>query len=184
MDGIRGKGTYKAAYGGNTAYRKWLKKYKDKKYKLPQKVHGYVLKDFGLALMNLMLFNNFEFKVPHRLGTMRVLKKKASPKLDSNGIFDKKSLPIDYGASQKMWKEIYPNLTRKEINALPNKKYVYYTNEHTNGYIMKLYWIKTYCQIKNKSIYSFKLSRDLQIYMGQIIKNNPQLDFYEPKSII
>lgn len=183
MNGIRGEGNYKSSFGGNTGYRYWKKKYKAKKYNLPQKVHGYILKDFGIALMNLMLFSNLEFKVPHRLGNFRVLKTKASPKLTEDGKFDKKSLPIDYGTSQKMWKEMYPNLTRAEINALPNKKYAYYTNEHTNGYIMKFHWIKMLCSVKNNKIYSFKLSRDLQIYMGQIIKSNPQLDFYEPNYI-
>lgn len=181
MDKIRGEGVYKVAFGGNTGYKYWRKKYKSKNYNIPQKVHGYILKDFGIALMNLMLFSNLEFKVPHKLGYFRVLKSKKIPKLDAEGKFDKKSLPIDYGASQKMWKEMYPELTRAEINALPNKRYVYYTNEHTNGYIMKLHWLKSFCGVKNNKIYSFKLSRDLQIYMAQIIKNNPQLDFYEPK---
>lgn len=171
---------YRIVFGSNTAYRKWLTK-GYRKSGISQKIHGEIMKDFAYAIIDLMLYKNFEFKMPYRLGYLYMHKIKNKIKLTKDGELNKKSLIIDYGASYKMWKGMYPELTRQEIFAIPNKKYVYHLNEHTDGYVIKVYWDKTVCRVKNQRVYSFKLMKTIRLYTAKVIKENPNLDFYIKK---
>lgn len=172
---------YNANYRANTGYRLWLKTFKKTTggYDVSQAVHGLVMKDFALAIINLMLFKNFEFRMPYRLGYLTVRKNKIVPKLDNDGKFIKSSMPIDFGACYKLWNEMYPGKTRQELSEIKDKPLVYYWNEHTDGYIMRIFWDKRVTKVKNSSIYSFKPVRNIQLYIGGVILNNPQLDFYK-----
>lgn len=165
---------------GNKIYREWCKQ-GNRKLKIPQSVHGKILKEFAFALVDLMLFHNFEFRMPARLGYLYIRKYKVAPRLDKDGNFDKKSLPIDFGATNKLWAELYPGLTKKELKAIPNKKVVYFLNSHTNGYIMKIMWDKQVNRVRNSKPYLFRPVRAIKAYMAKIIKENPQLEFYERK---
>lgn len=170
---------YNADYSSNTGYKLWKKS--NKKLNISQRVHGYIMKDFATAIMNLMLTKNFEFRIPYRLGYLAVRKFRAKPKFDDKGNLKKGGLPIDYGATHKLWQQLYPGLSREEIYKIPNKKLVYYVNEHTDGYIMKVAWDRRTVRVKNYKVYSIRIIRALQVYMGGVLKANPGLEFYELK---
>jgi hypothetical protein len=171
---------YNNTKGGNTGYNLW-KKLGNRKKNIPQRIHGLILRDFGIAVLNLILYKNFEFRFPYKLGYLVLRKIKKTPKLTPEGKFDKKSLPIDFGSSYKLWLQQYPGLSRAEINKIPNKKHVYHLNEHSDGYMFKFFWDKKGSSVKNHRIYTFKLTKPMSGYAGKVIKENPQLDFYEVK---
>ena len=170
---------YNADFSANTAYKIWKKVHR--KLNIPQRVHGYIMKDFSIAIMNLMLTKNFEFRMPYRLGYLAIRKFRPKPKFDETGNLKKGGLPIDYGATQKLWVQQYPGLSREEIYNIPNKKLVYYNNLHTDGYLMKVVWDKKTVKVRNYKIYSIKLIKALRLYMGGVLKANPNLEFYELK---
>ena len=97
--------------------------------------------------------DNLPFKMPCRLGVLRVKKSKMNYK-------DKNKLKVD-------WK------TSKEAN-----KIVYHLNDHTNGYKFRFWWEKR-GPIKNLSVYSFTPIREYKRLLSSILKDkNRTIDYF------
>lgn len=111
---------------------------------------------FNKIIGNKIIKESFEFKLPFRLGSIRIKAEKQKIKFKENGKVDKSKTSIDWGATWKMWYEQFPHLSYKEIQAEPNKTSLVHTNEHSNGYIMRWFWDKRLSNTKNQSAYIFK----------------------------
>jgi len=111
--------------------------------------------EFNERVSDAIIRESFEFKMPYRIGSLRIKANKQKI-IVNNGKVDTQKMAIDWGSSHKMWEAEYPNLTRKEIMAIPGKKVLVYTNDHSNGYIMKWYWDRRLSNVKNQSLYMFK----------------------------
>lgn len=127
--------------------------------------------EFNRIIANKIITKSFEFKLPFRLGSLRIKSEKQSIEL-INGKVNTKKMAIDWGASHKMWKDMYPDKTYREIMDIPNKKVLVHTNEHSNGYIMSWQWDKRLSNTKNQSLYFFrpvkgKYDKDRDIYFGR-----------------
>ena len=77
------------------------------------------------------LENNFEFRMPGRLGYIRIRKKLAIPKVINGKLFSN-HLGVDYKATKELWKEKYPGKTLKELKNIENKPLIKYLNDHTD----------------------------------------------------
>lgn len=142
---------------------------------LPKEVFWRVWKEFVEARMKMVIYDNLEFYLPYRLGSLRVRVGQKALRIDKNGNL---KYAIDYGASVKLWKEMYPDLTIEEIKKIPNKKKVYFTNEHTDGKILYWYWDKITCNFKNKSAYKIELIREWKRMLAHRVKKVKKIDYY------
>lgn len=125
-----------------------------------------------------LVTDSMQFKIPFRLGTLSITKNKLKIKIKDNKVQTNK-LKVDYGATWKYWNEIYPGKTRNEIKEIPNKVVIYYTNDHTNGYIMKWRWIKRGAKAVNIKAYSFKPTKYNRLFLAKHIKDeNRENDYY------
>lgn len=111
--------------------------------------------DFNKRLSHKIITESLEFKMPYRAGNLRIQSKKRSIKF-RDGKVDTVAMGIDWPSSHKMWREMYPDKTYKEIMAIPHKKVLVYTNDHSNGYVMRWFWDRRLSNMKNQSAYVFK----------------------------
>ena len=100
---------------------------------------GQVLKDFFEEVHGLIIKENYFFKLPFRLGYLRISKNKLS-----TGMYEKRKVNF---------------YKTKELNTV-----VRFTNKHTSGYYFFFDWIKNvaYCKFINRYYYTFKAVRDEQ----------------------
>lgn len=147
----RGEGNYKKDYGSNDVY----KKYKEDvipELQVDKKLFRKICDDFNRMLIEEILLNSEEVRLPYRLGTVRI--KKSKMKYD-----DKNKLKIDWAASRKLGKRIY------------------HLNDHTGGYKYRFYWTKGI--IKNITAYSFIPTRTNTRTLASILKDkNRELDYF------
>ena len=92
-----------------------------------------VLDDINLALRNELIYDTFDLKLPHRMGVIGIRKYNLSPYINKEGKLVN-PLPVDWGATWKLWRE--------DEEAYKEKKIVRYYNKHTKGYVILWVYIK------------------------------------------
>jgi hypothetical protein len=173
----RGKRKVIADYKTDDIYKFYKQKYGDEA--LSRKAFMKILKETLPELVKLMIFENFEFSMPARLGTMRIKKKLVEPKLDENGDLDVRSLSVNYKKTKELWEELYPDKTPEEIKEIKDKPLVRELNEHTDGYRFIWYWDRLTCNIPNQSAYSIDMTRTYDRQLSNAAKTIKNLDYYE-----
>ena len=129
---------------------------KESKYgKIDLQTYSKICQDFNKRVVNKVIKESFEFKVPFGLGYLRIKSTKPRLKIKDGKILAHK-MAINWKASKELWARLYPDKTWDEIKATPNKKLVIFTNEHTDGQVMRWYWNKRLSIFKNQSLYMFK----------------------------
>ena len=83
---------------------------------LPKSVVREVYKKLFPAIVKMMVFDTLDFRMPSRLGYIRVKKKLVEPKLDENGNLDARRLSIDWKKTKKLWLKLYPG--KKQLHML------------------------------------------------------------------
>lgn len=117
-----------------------------------------VNRDFNKILRDLLVEEGFEWNMFGNIGRLAVYKYKPEIKRREDG---RLSLPINAKATGKLWKE-KPELKKK--------KYVYHLNEHSDGYVCKIFWVRH--QIKtslhHRNLMMFIPSREFKrmVYRG------------------
>jgi len=124
-------------------------------------VFGGVWDSFIDKVMVEVMEKGHRFTMPERMGMMYIGKYKPNL-LKKDGTLNKKSLRTDMYETKQLWKK-HPELYRK--------KYVYYTNEHTFGYVMKMHWNKYICNVRNKRIYQFYPTKARKTELAKAIKD-------------
>jgi len=125
--------------------------------------------DVNKEIMTEMILHNRFFKLPFRLGTIMILKLKPEPKFKKNGTL---SLPIDYKATNKLWKD--------DAVAKENRKFVYHRNLHTGGYLMHFKWVKSGTNVRNIKGYRFSPVKGAKRELVAALKDTlVKVDFYE-----
>jgi hypothetical protein len=152
----------------------------DKKnpYYLSKAQYGKIIKRFNEEITDLMLYDAFIFVLPFGLGEVSIRKKKVEAYIDSEGVY-RNPLPVDYKATKELHKV---DSAAKEEN-----KKVYYNNEHSSDFVIKLYYDKTVVtKYQNINSYFVKTPRTLKERMTEVMKNKFHLfDFYElPKNFL
>lgn len=169
----RGRSKVTADYTLADSYKAYIDNLADKrsKYNVSRTVYTAICKEMNEAIFKLMVDDNFEFRLPSRMGIQRVKKWKPVPKFDEKGELITTNLPVDWKATMQLWKE------DKECKEA--KQLVFHTNTHTNGYKCKWYWSKKICNVANKTVYQFIPSRDMKRYLAKRVKEDKSLNFYE-----
>lgn len=141
-------------------------------YKLSSKEYSDILKDLNDGIINMIILENFEFKMPFGLGTLSMVQKKVKFKLDHKGELNTKNLAVNYKETIALW--------NKDENARLNKSLIFHTNEHTNGNRMIYYWSKKVSKCSGLNAYGFLACRSVKRKPGAFLKDpDKKLTFFE-----
>lgn len=133
------------------SYKLYKREYKD----IDKRLYLDIAYELMITISDMVIRESLEYKLPSRLGSVRI--RKSIPKLKiKNGKIDLNKNIKDWDATWKYWNSQYPGLSRKEIKAIKGKKVIFQTNKHTNGEVMRWYWDKLTCKVINHKIYCFK----------------------------
>lgn len=122
---------------------------------LDERTFKEVLYELNRTVSELIIKESFEYKMPHRLGFLRIKKTKMRLKL-KEGRIDVTRNMVNWKATLDYWEEKYGTRDKKVLKEIPDKKRIFQTNEQTNGEIMRWYWDKKFTNNKNKTVYLFK----------------------------
>lgn len=172
----RGPGKNPADYKFAEIFAFYKETYKDTA--LPKDVVRKLYSKLFPAIVKLMVFENLDYRMPSRLGYIRVKKKLREPKLYENGDLDTRGLAINWKATKKLWQKIYPDKTAEEIKAVEGKPLVRELNEDNGGYRLMWYWDKSTSAAKNQNAYYINLSRSNDQILSKGVRFN-NLNFYE-----
>lgn len=142
------------------------------------KTFSNVIKEYNDRIMNAIIYENLEFRMPFRLGYIRIQRRRLTP-FEKDGKIVKQHIMPDWKKTLEYWKKIYPNKTVDEIKKIPNKKILRYLNEHTNGYSARFYWDKKISNVKNQSCYIFKATRTAKENLASYIKKTGKIEYFE-----
>jgi hypothetical protein len=145
----------------NVSYVQWLR----------------ICKKFNQRVMAGIL-QGYVFKMPYRLGSIGVVQTKKKIRFKEDGTLDPRNLVINWEKTYILWKQLYPDCVKKsDYKKYKDKPLLYYTNEHTDGRVMKFHWKKKGSSMKNKSVYSFTPSFNITQELGKLIFNNPNIQY-------
>lgn len=140
------------------------------KYYLTRKEYSKILDLFNIGVRELMIYDNFEYKLPARLGYLLVTKKKITPYIGKDGEY-KNPLPVNWKETLALWEE--------DSNAKIAKKLIRYDNKHFNGNLAKWTHSKKTAIFTWKSAYAFVACRTAKTMLGAaILDTNINVDYY------
>jgi len=123
-------------------------KSKPKKERVELKDFKNIQNDYVKFFMD-KIFEGETMMLPCRFGSIRIKGKKRVIKRDAEGRIN--NLPVDWKATKAYWEE-FPE-------AKEQRKRLFFSNEHTDGYSYKFLWSKKDAYFKNKFMYYITLSR-------------------------
>jgi hypothetical protein len=131
-------------------------------YSIDRGVYTRIIGDFNSAISEAIMFDNFEYKLPARMGTLSIKKKKRKVYFLEDGTMVNR-MPIDWKSTLELWSE--------DEESKEQKKLLRHTNEHTNGYIPFWYLNVHTGNFTNKTVYKFKSTRTNKRALAQILKD-------------
>jgi hypothetical protein len=172
----RGSRRILANYKMTEIYNFYKEQYGDEA--LPkEKVHEIYKKLFP-EIVKLMVFENLDYRMPARLGYIRVKKKEVGPKIDKNGNLDTRKLSVDWKKTKRLWEKLYPEKTAEEIKLVEGKPVVREMNEHSGDCRLYWQWDKLTSNLRNQSAYFLNMVRDADNVLSHAVKMNKNINFY------
>jgi hypothetical protein len=148
----RGPGRLKSDYVLRDAYKHYVS-ITEVGLRVDLKTYIKVCLEANQLISNEILDSSETIKLPARMGHLSIKKSK---------------LQLGYTKLMVDWKS--SNLIGKRV---------YHLNDHRQGYKYRFYWVKRDCNAANKTAYSFTPARTLKRRLAHILKNEPQIDYYE-----
>jgi hypothetical protein len=141
-------------------------------YDIKAKLYGEVLRELNSRIFDLIILENFEFKLPYSLGKLSMVQKKVKIKLDENGELKTKNLAVNYKATNELW--------RNDEEARKNKTLIFHTNEHSDGNRMSYMWSKKGAKCQGLESYYFLACRTIKRKPSKFLSDpDLKLMFYE-----
>lgn len=135
-------------YGMVDYYKFYNKNYS---YKVDKKIYNNIISDLNKFIALEVVDNADEFILPHRVGNIKVVKRKQGVKLLPNNIVINNS-PPNWDATKKLWEH--------DEEAKIKKILVKHNNSHTGGYVYSIKHDKYNATFTNKTVMLFKATRD------------------------
>ena len=129
-----------------------------------------VVSDFNLCIREKMANEGYEFPI-YGFGVIGVYKKKHKIKKLDNGKFN---LPVNWPKTYELW--------NSNPKAKAEKKFVYNLNEHTDGYKVRIMWVRKRCTSRVTAAHLYTFATVLRfrraVYLA-IMNNNAIENYYE-----
>jgi len=126
-----------------------------------------IVEEFNDSIMHACIYKNFEFKMPARLGIVRLKKRKSKATFNEDGSLNTRYLAVDWKATLDLW--------ASDTIAKEKKQRVFHLNRHTKGYMFRWYWDRFNMNLVNKSAYHLDMMRKYDRELAKAI-NNPDLN--------
>lgn len=140
------KNKIRPGYGINDYYKHYIKEFGSiSKYNLEKSIFRDILTDFHSLIVHEIVFNNYEFTLPQRMGTIFMRKFKPTLKIQDGTLINHN--PPDWKKTKELWD--------KDPEAREKKILVRHLNKHTRGYIFLIKYSTSKANFKNKSVYTF-----------------------------
>lgn len=144
--------------------------HKNSKFCVSRGTYGQIIDFIHSKITDEIIFDNFEFKLPIRMGVLCIKKKKPVLKYNKEGKLIN-TMPIDWKATKELWQE--------DAESKKEKKLVRHLNEHTNGYVPSWYLSLKEATFKYKSAYKFKATRTMNRDLSKALKDpNVNTNYY------
>lgn len=140
----------KCDYGTSHYYKAYKESFMEA---VPNSVYSKILNDFLSQMRDSISQEGYIFNIPQRLGRIELRKNKREVTIDKDGNI-KNTLPPNWKATKKLWES--------NEEARIKKTKIRYINEHTDGYVFRLYYIKNKANFKNKTIYKMSINRAMR----------------------
>jgi hypothetical protein len=176
----RGKREILADYKTTDIYRYYKKNCKHSPITRAQ--FTAILEGFHDKISDKIVWDNFEFYMPGRMGSIYLIKKESVFFInEKTGKAETKFLKLDFAACKKKWEALYPGLTGEEIAAIPDKPKIFWLHENTDGKYARWFWDKSLCIVPNKIAYYFEPVRAIKNKVSNYINTFNRVDYYERK---
>ena len=166
MKNKRTQGKIKADYGVEDYYRFFKKDNPDIKISYQQFTK--IINKFNERLVNLIIEDNLEYRIPHLGASLSIRKLKSSPRIVDGKLYNPS--PVDWVTTNKLWDE--------DEEAKEKKLLVRYTNSNTSKYVFRVFFKKNIAPFINKKYYNFKTCRKFARAIAQRI-NDEDKDRYD-----
>lgn len=141
-------------------------------YYIKRSLYNKILKEYYKEISRMIIYENYEYKLPSRLGVICIRKYKPLNKIENGELINK--LPVDIGATMKLW--------NSNEEARKKKILLRHLNKHTDGYVAKFFLIKHTANFKNKSLYNFTATRTNKREVTVALKNPKlKIDYFKLK---
>ena len=143
---------------------------RDSEYYITKDIYSKIISELNLAVSNMILTENLEFKMPARMGSIGIRKRIPKTWFDKNGKLIN-TMPPDWKATKDLW--------ASDPDAKEKKKLVRHLNKHSNGYTARWFYNKLRATYKWKSAYCFLPCRTNQRKLTAILKDEDStIDYY------
>lgn len=152
-----------ADYGTNDYYRFW--KSRNKHVNINRKTYGKIVREFNEHVRDRLSNKGAGYIIPAGLGKIELRKFKNEVKIDEDGSIIN-HLPTNWKETRKLWNE-NPKAREKRIK-------IKFTNEHTDGHMFRIAYLRSKATYKNKSVYKMRFNRIMKrqlsksIFLGRI----------------
>ena len=165
----RGEGKNTADCLSDDIYKYYCEKYGNK-FNLTKAQFRLILKDLNDAKFKHIINKAWTFRIPARLGDIRIRKRKVLFKLNKDGELDTKYLNVDYNETNKLW--------ARDPKAKKEKRLIFHFNEHTDGYKFPWFWDKRTSNAEGQTYYKVIITRTHNREKSHALKTNSKLDYY------
>lgn len=139
------------------------------KYHVTGSQYTRILKKFFQLVIEEKVYKGEEFIFPYNMGKLFIRKVESKVRLDKEGRLVN-HLPVDFGATRKLWRE-NPEAAEKKI-------LIRHLNKHTNGFVFKFIYNKEKARFKNKTAYRFEPIRKHKRNLAKLAKSKKhKIDF-------
>jgi hypothetical protein len=168
----RSKGKFKADYKTNDLFKFYKSRIeKGSIYDQNKTMFTKIISEYNDKIYREhIIMNAYEYRLAGRLGKISIKQFKRKLKLnDQNKLVSK--LSCDYKKTKELW--------ASNEEARKNKKLVYHTNEHTDGYEFRCHWNKKTSNVPCNKFYQFIPVRTNKRFIGKCFSEGLKLKFYE-----
>jgi hypothetical protein len=169
----RGKGKLKGTVKKVEFYKYYKQNAKEKI--VDNKIYNAFIKEVLCSFSELMVTTGLEIRI-HKVGKFRIRSNKLKF-FKEDGTFRNKLKP-NWQATWEYWSKKYPGLTKDEIIKIKNKTVVFHDNDHTQNEFYDHYWDKLTTNLRYKSFYDFKPSRQYSRLIAKVVKDPNRKTFY------
>jgi len=169
----RGKGKIAGSIKKDAFYKFYESNAKEKK--VTRVVYNAFIKELLSRYSHAIVESGLELKI-NKIGKIRV-------RSHNLRFFNKdgkrnKNLRVDWHKTWAYWHSKYPELNRQEITEIKDKVVLYHDNDHTEQEFYAHHWDNLTANLKYKSFYGFKASRQYSRLIAKVVKDPNRKVFY------